>query len=165
MLVKTNLIGAEDLVEVADEQIFAFEPGIGGFDALRRYALLSEPDSPVEWLQSLDDQDICFAVMEPFVFDPDYAFELPDRDVEALGMSEAGDALVRCILTLDDDPARITANLLAPLILCRRTHLARQVVLQDMALPLRAPIFSDAEGAPTTEASEEPDEGPFAATA
>src|SRR5688572_21537248 len=114
MLVKTNLMGTEETVEISEEQIFAFEPGIGGFDSLRRYALLTEQDSPVEWLQSLEDPDISFALLEPFLFRPDYTFELADRDIDALGMHEPGDALIRCILTLDEDPSAITANLIAP---------------------------------------------------
>lgn len=141
MHVKTNLMGAEEVVEISQEQIFAFEPGIGGFDALRRYALLTEPNSAVEWLVSLDDPEVSFALLEPFLFRPDYAFELADRDAQALGMQEPADALVRCILTLSEEPEKITANLLAPLVLCRRTHLARQVILQDLDLPMRAPIF------------------------
>lgn len=142
MHVKTNLMGIEEIVEISQEQIFAFEPGIGGFEALRRYALITEPDSPVEWLQSLDDPDVSFALLEPFLFRPDYVFELADRDAAALGMQEPADALVRCILTLHEEPDKITANLLAPLVLCRRTHLARQVILQDLDLPMRAPIFA-----------------------
>ena len=142
MQVKTNLMGAEEVMEISQEQIFAFEPGLGGFESLRRYALIVDPDSAVEWLQSLEDSDVSFALIEPFLFRPDYAFELPDRDAEALGMREPADALVRCVLTLNEDPEQITANLLAPLILCRRTHLARQVILQDPNLQLREPLFA-----------------------
>jgi flagellar assembly factor FliW len=142
MQVKTNLMGAEEVMEISQEQIFAFEPGLGGFESLRRYALIVDPDSAVKWLQSLEDSDVSFALIEPFLFRPDYAFELPDRDAEALGMREPTDALVRCVLTLNEDPEQITANLLAPLILCRRTHLARQVILQDPDLQLREPLFA-----------------------
>ena len=103
--------------------------------------------------------DVSFALLEPFLFRPDYVFELPDRDAEALGMHEPSDALVRCVLTLNEDPGQITANLLAPLVLCRRTHLARQVILQDPDLPMRAPIFvagASEEADDEDAASEEP---------
>lgn len=141
MRVTTTLLGAEETVEVSEEQIFAFEPGLGGFEPLRRFALVRDQDSPVEWLVSLDDPDVSFAVLEPFLFREDYAFELAGRDVEALGLHEAGDAMVRCLLTLDEDPERITANLLAPLIFSRRTHMARQVILAEADYPLRAMVF------------------------
>ena len=142
MLVRTNFLGEEETIEVSEEQIFAFEPGLGGFEALRRYALIPEEDSPIEWLQSLDDPDVAFAILEPFAFHSDYAFELSDADAEALGMREPQDALVRCILTLHEDPAKITANMLAPLVLCRRTHLARQVIVQNADYPLSLAMFA-----------------------
>ena len=141
MRVTTTLLGAEETIEVSEEQIFAFEPGIGGFESLRRFALVREEDTPVEWLVSLDDPSISFAVLEPFLFQEDYAFELADRDVEALGLHEAGDAMVRCLLTLDEDPGQITANLLAPLVFSRRTHMARQVILSDATFSLRAQVL------------------------
>lgn len=141
MRVKTTLLGAEETVEVSEEQIFAFEPGIGGFESLRRFALVREDDTALEWLVSLDDPNVSFAVLEPFLFQPDYAFELGDRDVEALGLHEAGDAMVRCLLTLDEDPEQITANLLAPLVFSRRTHLARQIILSESAYSLRTQVL------------------------
>lgn len=145
MLVKTNFLGVEETIEVSEEQIFSFEPGLGGFESLRRYALIPEADSPVDWLQSLDDPEVAFALLEPFSFAPNYAFELQDADSEALGMQEPQDALVRCVLTLHEDPTKITANMLAPLVLCRRTHLARQIIVQDgAAMDLRFPLFSTA---------------------
>ena len=143
MLVKTNFLGGEETIEVSEEQIFSFDPGIGGFESLRRYALIPEQDSPVEWLQSLEDPDVAFALLEPFAFKSDYAFELSDADAEALGMREAQDALVRCVLTLHEDPEKITANLLAPLLLSRRSHMARQVILQNSDYDLRFHLFAE----------------------
>jgi flagellar assembly factor FliW len=147
MLVRTNFLGVEETIEVSEEQIFAFEPGIGGFESLRRYALIPEADSPVEWLQSLDDPEVAFALLEPFSFRADYAFELSDVDAEALGMHEPADALVRCVLTLHEDPAKITANLLAPMVLSRRTHMARQVIAQETEYELRYPLFLEVQAA------------------
>jgi flagellar assembly factor FliW len=144
MRVTTTLLGTEETLEVSEEQIFAFEPGIGGFESLRRFALVREQDSPVEWLVSLDDPDVSFAVLEPFLFETGYAFELADREVEALGMHEAGDAMVRCLLTLNEDPEQITANLLAPLVFSRRTHMARQVILSESTYSMRAMVFATA---------------------
>ena len=140
MLVKTNFLGVEETIEVSEEQIFSFDPGIGGFESLRRYALIPEQDSPVEWLQSLEDPDVAFALLEPFAFKSDYAFELSDADAEALGMREAQDALVRCVLTLHEDPEKITANLLAPL----QTDPDREHVMTTLMQPDR--LHPNAEG-------------------
>jgi len=143
MKLTTHLLGTDETVNVSPEQIFAFEPPLGGFEQLRRFALIPDGnDSPVEWLQSVEDPDIALPLLEPFLFEPDFGFELPDRDAEELGMESPEDAFVRCILTLREVPEDITANLLAPIVFCRRTHLARQVVLQESEYALRRPVFT-----------------------
>ncbi len=144
MQVRTTLTGVESTIDVPAEQVYAFEPALGGFPEYRRYVLIPEADSPVEWLQSVDDPAVAFALVEPFLFVPEYAFEIPEQDVQALGLRSTDDAVVRCIVTLREDPADITANLLAPLVFCRRTHLARQIILQDADMPMRHPLFAEA---------------------
>jgi flagellar assembly factor FliW len=145
MKVLTTMNGVEETIEVAPERTYTMEPTIGGFPDQRRYVLIEEQDSPVEWLQSLDDAAIVFALIEPFIFMPDYAFELGEAEVEALGVQAPEDLLVRCIVTLREDPSGITANLLAPVVFSRRTHLARQIILQDSELPIRFPLFQSVE--------------------
>ncbi len=143
MKLKTHLMGTEETVEVSSEQIFAFDPPLGGFEELRRFALIPDgDDSPVEWLQSVEDENVALPLLEPFLFEPGYGFEIADHDAAELGMESPEDAVVRCILTLREDPEDITANLLAPIVFCRRTHLARQIVLQESDFPLRRPVFS-----------------------
>lgn len=137
----TKRFGTEERIEIPEEQIYAFEPGLGGFEELRRYALILDDDSPVEWLQSLEDPNVCFAVMEPFIFLEDYAFELPDRDAEDLGLTQPEDALVRCVLTIREEADEITANLVAPLVLNRATRLARQILIQDSMYAMRFQVF------------------------
>lgn len=142
MQVVTKLLGVEETIEVSEDQLFAFDPPLGGFEENRRFVLIVDEESPVEWLQSVDDPDVAFALLEPFLFEPDYAFELADGDAKDLGMESPEDAVVRCILTLRDDPDEITANMVAPLVLCLRSHLVRQIVLQDSGQPLRRPILT-----------------------
>jgi flagellar assembly factor FliW len=144
MNVRTTLTGVESVVDVPPEQVYAFEPALGGFADLRRYVLIPEADSPVEWLQSIDDASVAFALVEPFLFVPEYSFEIPETDVRALGLESTDDAVVRCVVTLREDAEEITANLLAPLVFSRRTHLARQVILQDADWPIRHPLFAEA---------------------
>lgn len=141
MEVKTSRFGSDETVEVSEERIFEFYPGLGGFEHHHRYALITEPDSPLEWLQSVEEAAVGFALMEPFLFYPDYGFELLDGDAEALGLDAPEDALVRCLLTVREEAAETTANLLAPIIINERTRLGRQIVLQDSTFPLRYPVF------------------------
>jgi len=139
--IRTTRYGHEETVTVPEEAVYDMGPGILGFDGLRRYALLPEDQSPLEWVQAMDDADIAFAVLDPFLFYPDYAFDLADAEVEALGLARPEDARVRVLLTLHESADGITANLLAPLVLNPRMRRARQVVLQQSELPLRFPVL------------------------
>ena len=142
MLVETRRFGPVERVEVPAAQLYDVFPGLGGFEEHHSYAVITDADSPVEWLQATGDPAIVFALLEPFVFVPDYAFEMADADAVALGLQQPEDAVVRVILTLRESASEITANLLAPVVLNPQTRLARQIVLQDTSLPLRYPVMA-----------------------
>lgn len=141
MQVATRRFGPVENVEVADDQLYEFYPGLGGFEAHHNFALISDPDSPVEWLQSTADASVVFALLEPFLFYPEYAFELTDGDASALGLHRPEQAIVRCILTLRESADAITANLMAPIVLNPQARLGRQILLHDSGLPLRFPVL------------------------
>ncbi len=157
MLVQTGRFGPVEQVEVPAAQLYEFFPGLGGFEEHHTYALISDGDSPVEWLQSTADPNVVFALLEPFVFEPDYAFEMADADAAALGLQRPEDAVVRSILTLRESAAEITANLLAPIVLNPRTRLGRQIVLQDPDLPLRFPVMDGLHASHQAEVTAEPE--------
>lgn len=141
MQVKTRRFGPMETVEVPEAQLYQFFPGLGGFEAHHEYALITDQDSPVGWLQSLSDPDVVFAVLEPFIFNPEYSFEMTDADAAGLGLTRPTDALVRAILTLRDSASAITANLMAPVILNPALRLGRQIVIQDAELAMRFAVM------------------------
>jgi flagellar assembly factor FliW len=141
MRVTVNRFGDIEVMDVPENQLFEFQPGLGSFEQYHHYALIVDAESPVEWLQSVDEPSVGFPLIEPFLFYPDYAFELRDADAEALGLENPEQAIVRCVLTVREAAEEITANLLAPVLLNQRTGRGRQVVLQEGDMPLRYPVF------------------------
>jgi flagellar assembly factor FliW len=112
--------------------------GMAGFPDAERYALVEVPEaSPLFLLRSLDEPGLEFVVVPPAVFFPDYAPEVDDASAVRLGLTDAADALLLVVLTVND--AGATANLLAPIIVNQRTRAAGQVVLHG-DWPLRAPL-------------------------
>lgn len=158
MLVQTGRFGPVEQVEVPAAQLYEFFPGLGGFEEHHTYAVITDEDSPVEWLQSTADPNVVFALLEPFVFQPDYAFEMADADAAALGLQRPEDAIVRSILTLRESATEITANLLAPIVLNPRTRLGRQIVLLDPDLPLRFPVLDGLHASHELDATSSEDE-------
>ena len=71
---------------------------------------------------------------------PEYEFEVGDADSLPLELCDPGDALVLVILTVRNDPASVTANLLGPLVVNVRTGRGRQLVLAESGYSAQHPI-------------------------
>jgi flagellar assembly factor FliW len=158
MQVQTRRFGPLETVEVPASQVYEFYPGLGGFEDHHQFALIPDQDSPLEWLQSTADPDVVFALLEPFIFCPDYSFEMTDADAAALGLTRPADALVRVILTLRDSASAITANLMAPVVLNPSMRLGRQMVLQETEQSLRFPVLSGLNAVVPADAADNQDE-------
>lgn len=118
-----------------------FEAGLVGFPDARRFVLVGGDGGAFE-LRSLDDATADFVVVAPAPFFPDYAPMIDDATAERLELTTADDALVLLVVTLGGRPQDATANLLAPLVVNRRTRQGAQVVLNSQPYPLRAPLLA-----------------------
>jgi len=125
-----------DLVEIT------FAAALPGFPHVHVFQLKpwGPPGSPYLLLTSVDDGDVGFVVVPPWVFYPDYEFDLDDSTAERLGLVEAEDAIVLAVVTLRDRPEDATLNLLGPIVVNRHTHEAAQVVLPTTSHSVRAPL-------------------------
>ena len=79
-------------------------------------------------------------MLPPGPFFPDYEPEIDDDWAERLELTSSEDALVLVLVTPGATAGEATANLLAPVVINVRTRRAAQIVLDDAALPLRAPL-------------------------
>lgn len=114
-----------------------------GFPDRLQFALVAlDEDGVLCALRSLEDPDLRFLVVPPGPFFPDYAPDVDDSVVSDLGIGSAEDALVLLVLKAGDSLADTTANLLAPVVVNRRTRRAAQVILDDPTLSVRAPLVA-----------------------
>jgi len=119
-------------VEVSSSSILRMDAGVLGFEHCKRYVLLEDkPESPLKWLQAVEDPELAFIVINPMEFVPDYGMELSDEDAESLGLSAPEEAVVLTTVTVDQCAKEVTTNLVGPIVVNSRTLAAKQVVLQD----------------------------------
>lgn len=125
----------------AQVPVLRFEGGIPGIEDARGFVLsdLSE-DGTFQQLTCVDDPDLAMVVAVPWLFFPTYAPELPDADRQALEIDAPEDAVVFCSVIADEDGRCLYLNLRAPFVANPRTLDARQVILDDEDLPLRARV-------------------------
>jgi flagellar assembly factor FliW len=82
-------------------------------------------------VQSLDDPNLAFLAIDPFLFRPDYEIDIDDTLLTPLEIDSPSDVLVFSLITVPPNGGTITANLQGPLIINRKNNLALQAVLSD----------------------------------
>ncbi|MBI4776574.1 MAG: flagellar assembly protein FliW [Deltaproteobacteria bacterium] len=129
MKVSTTRFGDLDVEETA---IMSVKEGILGFSGFERYFFLeSDKSSPFKWLQSAEDPELAFVVVDPRSIEPDYRIALEPEDAAAISIENVEDCVVYCIVTVGQDPSRITANLAGPILINTKINVAKQLVLTD----------------------------------
>lgn len=107
--------------------------GLVGFPEHTGFELLYNPEQlPFRWMRLMGAEPIDFVVIEPAGVIPDYEIELFDEDASFLGITDATDALVLNIVTVSrSTPPTATVNLVGPVVVNRRTGVAKQVVIAN----------------------------------
>jgi flagellar assembly factor FliW len=105
--------------------------GLLGFEQIKDYVLLANPaEDPFAWLQVEDNASLAFIVVNPFLVAPDYKPDIPQADVEFLGLKDVSDAILLNIVTVQG-PQRATINLKGPIVINRHTRIGKQVILTN----------------------------------
>ena len=121
--------------------VLTFPDGIPGFPTATQWVPTDlVEDGAFQVLESLDDPDLSMVVGVPWLFFPDYAPDLADSEVQALGIDQPEDAILFCSVTVAEDGDGPTMNLLGPFVVNRHTHVGRQVVLGIDDAQVRAPL-------------------------
>jgi flagellar assembly factor FliW len=140
MLIHTINFG--DL-EVPEEKIIAFKEGIPGFPQIRRFTFLEFEDlKPFQYLQSLDDPPIALLVINPFLVDPGYKFQLTPSDMDDIRSSDPAGVAVYAVATVPANPEQATLNLMAPIVVNEAEQCGKQVILHDSGYSVKHPLFN-----------------------
>ncbi|MGO4180747.1 flagellar assembly protein FliW [Paenibacillus sp. MCAF9] len=124
-----------------EQLIYQFEQGIPGFEHLNDFVFEEVGnDLPMKLMKASEDETISLLVASPFLFYPDYEWELPETVKQELSINGEEDVEVWSVITISTDFANATINLLAPIILNKRTLAGKQLILHDNTYSSRAPL-------------------------
>lgn len=142
MLLNTKHFGE---IEIDENKIITFREGIPGFDGLNRYIVLYNGDetSPFRWLQCVDDGQLAFAVINPFMILGNYDIEISEETVDSLNIESISDVMVLAIVVVPEDPNKMTMNLKAPVIINTKNNSGMQVVLDTDMYSVRHYIVEE----------------------
>jgi len=128
---------------VDETQKLIFDEGIFGFEHIKEYYLIDANLAPFMLLQSIEDEAIGFIVCDPFLFFPDYEFDLSEDAKNLLGLDKSTDLLILVIVTLSERIEDVSANLIGPIIINIKTHKAMQYIVNDPKYTTKHYLFSN----------------------
>lgn len=129
MTIETKEYGFVEIDET--RQVFEFIQGIPAFENLRQWVLFEAEVKPFFVLQSLEDVNIAFFLLNPLLCCSEYEPDLDEADLIALSLSSDRDssAVILAVITVPmGHPEAMSVNLQAPIVFNTTTHKALQVV-------------------------------------
>ena len=132
-------------VEVSDNNLYHLNGSILAFEDYDEFYLLNmDEEGTFKILQSKDDKNICFILIDPFLVFKDYKPDVHDNDIKLLEIEKEEDIHLLTIVTIPNDNFKaMSANLIAPIVFNIKNHKARQCTVIGDKYNTRHPILSE----------------------
>lgn len=133
------------VMELDEKELLDFVSPIYGYEELKKYAILSYESTGdgISWLQSVDQPEICFILLDPEEIGLPYSPNLPGEVLQQLGDEEP--LAYRLIAVVPEDFHETTVNLKSPIVINTEKRVAAQVILEEDQ-PIRMRLFDTQEG-------------------
>lgn len=117
-------------LEIPDDKIITMQRPILGFEGLLSFCLIQREDmEPFHWLQSTEDSEVAFIVLNPAVFYEDYRIEVNPKEIAELEVADLSMVETYAIVTVPEDPKKMSVNLQGPILINTENGFAKQLVL------------------------------------
>lgn len=130
---------------IAEHDIIEFNPGLLGFENLTRYVLMDIAKIPdFKWLQSVEDPDLAFLLVDPFTVKKGYCVELNDDIAAKLEISAPEHVLVYTIVNVPKSGFKnATTNLVGPVIVNWIKKKGKQIVFERDNNLVKYPLITN----------------------
>ena len=147
MKAATRLFGE---IEIDESKIITFEDGIIGFPDMKKFTLIFDEEKEgrpsISWLQSMDEPEIAFPVMDPLFVCETYNPSVEEELLKNLGTIKEDNLYVLVTVTVPQNIKELAVNLKAPIVINTDTRKASQLIVED-DLPVRYRIYEILEEA------------------
>lgn len=143
MQVKTRDFGE---INISENEIIEFPEGVVAFEDEHRFVLISpcgENKYPM-WLQSVDNENLCFILFNPFEFFENYSITVDNSELEKINIGEDTPVSYFVIAVVPERYVDTTVNMKSPIIINSDNNKGIQVIAAEN-YPLRFPAFKKEE--------------------
>ena len=100
MRIQTSRFG---VVEITEQDVIDFPEGLLGFNDLRKFVLLDDPNDEIfAWLQSCEEPGLAFPVLEPELFTANYVVGLSKFDLASIQLEAPEGSRSFSIITIPE---------------------------------------------------------------
>jgi flagellar assembly factor FliW len=140
---KTERVSSPRFGEIAytKNDLYHFPNGLIGLRHYRNFLMLDLDEAGIfHVLQSVDDPAFALVVVDPLLVRPDYRAKVDEAAIDALELDDLADAVVLATVVVPEDPTKMTANLLGPIVVNTKRRTGVQVVLPNEESDVRVPV-------------------------
>jgi flagellar assembly factor FliW len=123
---KTSRFGE---LEVEEDRVVDFPEGLIGLPETKTFILIDHKDTPLKWLQAVDDPDIAFIVVSPEEISEGYNVDIDKKVQNYLQLDNDDDLAILVTMRVDGDD--VIANFQGPLLINACARKGVQVVLEN----------------------------------
>ena len=137
---KTKYFGE---VDYRPEDIITFENGMFGFEDKKDYILINfEADKDVMVnLQSIDDENVSFVLMNPFYLQEDYEAGLLESEIRSLEIQkDTKGVLYYVVCVVKEEIKDSTVNLRSPIVINPEAQKGIQIILDNSKYNFKHPL-------------------------
>ena len=131
-------------IEIDEETIYTFKDGVPGLKGIHKYCIVESDElAPFKWLQACEEPFLSMMMLDPTLIDPEYDFTLSDEYNQVLDIEETDELTAMVFIVVPQDPKKMTANLLAPVVFNARSKRGVQVVIEGTQEMLRVKVIKN----------------------
>lgn len=115
-------------IEVSDKTLYHLNGSILAFEDYDEFYLVNmDEEGTFKILQSKDDKNLCFILIDPFLIFKDYKPDIHDEDIKSLSIEKEADIYLLTMVSVPNgDLKSMTTNLIAPIVFNINNHKAKQ---------------------------------------
>ncbi len=128
-------------IEISEEQVYTLAAPLPGFPNTKQFFFIrNEKITPFEWMQSIEEGEVTFVVVEPRHFFHDYFPQISVSELKDIDLEKSDDYLLMSIVVLPEDMTKMTANLRGPLVINNKLKRMKQVFIETDQWTVRESI-------------------------
>ena len=143
MNIKTRSFGD---ISISEDDIIIFTEGMYGFEEYKKYVILKdEPEDDIMYLQSIDNGDLSFVLIDPFAIVNNYEPIIENDDLKRLEVKDKSELKFLLVAIITREIQDSVVNLKSPIAINPGLKIAKQIILENLEYPLRYQIFNNEE--------------------